>query len=212
MIIRVTAIVCLALVGILILYLPSAHPPERFLMQVRVEHEQNQRLWGGDSAVRIMARALTLYQGSQDTSPIPHALAANQAGQGSPVNAAVAAQMNVITGRFFSNTYFKSIDTLLLMALYRVSALIEWLPASSVFVLVALFDGLVRRAVKVKQFEQHSPELFSFYAAILIMVLCGTVVVFVVPVTLPSAALAGVPIAVGVCGGLSIAHFHRRGS
>ena len=37
--IRVVAVVSLLCLLVLVLYLPSAHPPERFLAQLRIEHQ-----------------------------------------------------------------------------------------------------------------------------------------------------------------------------
>ena len=41
------------------LYLPSANPPERFLQQMRIEHELNVTFWGEDHAHQILERSLS---------------------------------------------------------------------------------------------------------------------------------------------------------
>ena len=45
MIIRVVWTSSLILLLILVLYLPSAHPPERFITQLSVEHERYRPFW-----------------------------------------------------------------------------------------------------------------------------------------------------------------------
>ena len=51
MIIRVVSTISLILLLILVLYLPSAHPPEHFISQLSIEHERNSAFWGEEHAV-----------------------------------------------------------------------------------------------------------------------------------------------------------------
>ena len=51
--IRIVAIASLMALLVLVLYLPSAHPPERFVAQLRVEHEQITRFWSAQHAENI---------------------------------------------------------------------------------------------------------------------------------------------------------------
>ena len=53
--IRVVAVVSLVCLLVLVLYLPSAHPPERFLAQLRTEHEATAAYWGDAPALRILS-------------------------------------------------------------------------------------------------------------------------------------------------------------
>jgi hypothetical protein len=79
-----------------------------------------------------------------------------------------------------------------------------------VFVLAALLDGFIRRIVKSNEFLQHKAELFALHASLAILIACGAVVAFVLPVTVHPLVLALVPAAIGVFGSLAVANYHRR--
>lgn len=209
MIIRIVSTLSLVFLLIMVLYLPAAHPPERFINQLRIEHELNAEFWGNEYALRILSRMLDLHADRQQASPIPQTFTNAQAP--SQVDAAVATQMAQMTSRLTNNQYFKSLDTLLALATYRFSVFAEWLPFLLVFVFAAVFDGAVRRIVKSKEFLQHNPEMYALYVSAAIMIVCGTVVAFVIPVTLHPVLLAAVPVCVGILASLAVADFHRRG-
>jgi hypothetical protein len=209
MIIRVVSTVSLVLLLILVLYLPSAHPPERFIAQLSTEHERNSAFWGEERALRILSRMLELQTQAKEASPIPDTLANGQTR--SSVDTATASEVSQMNTRLFSNTYFKSIGALFALATYRFSTFVEWLPYLSVFVLAALLDGCIRRIVKSKEFLQHNPELFALHASLVILVACGTVVSFVLPVAIHPHLLALVPAGIGIFGSLAVANYHHRG-
>jgi uncharacterized membrane protein len=119
--------------------------------------------------------------------------------------------MSQMSVRLFNNQYFKSIGALFALATYRFSAFVEWLPYLSVFVLAAFLDGFIRRIVKSKEFLQHNPELFALHASLVILIACGTVVAFVLPVTVHPLLLALVPASIGIFGSLAVANYHHRG-
>ena len=208
MIIRVVSTISLILLLILVLYLPSAYPPEHFTSQLDIEHERNRAFWGADHALRILSRMLELHTDAKQASPIPVTLAAELRNQ---VDSVTSSQMSQMSTRLFNNQYFKSIGALFALATYRFSAFVEWLPYLSVFVFAAFLDGFIRRIVKSKEFIQHNPELFALHASLVILVACGTVVTFVLPVTVNPLLLALVPASVGIFGSLAIANYHHRG-
>ena len=209
MIIRVVSTVSLILLLILVLYLPSANPPERFIGQLSVEHERNSAFWGEGHALRILSRMLAIHADAKQSSPIPDSLA--PAEPRSQVDSATASQMSQMSTRLFNNQYFKSIGALFALATYRLSAFVEWLPYVSVFVIAAFLDGFIRRIVKSKEFLQHNPELFALHASLVILIACGTIVAFVVPVTVHPLLLALVPASIGIFGSLAVANYHHRG-
>lgn len=209
MIIRVVAVISLVSLLIMVLYLPSAHPPEHFLSQLHAEHDRNAEFWGNDFALRILARMLDFNEETKQASPIPATLA--NASAPSPVDAAVAMQISQMNARLFSNPYFRSLDALRTLATYRFAAFAEWLPYLLVFVFASLGDGHARRIVKSKEFLQHNPEMVALYVCMIILLACGTVLAFVMPVMLHPVFLAVVPISIGVLAGLAVANFHRRG-
>ncbi|WP_428422693.1 DUF4400 domain-containing protein [Methylibium sp.] len=206
--IRIVAIASLMALLILVLYLPSAHPPERFVAQLRVEHGQTTRFWSAQHAENILTRTLDAQNSAGQFSPIPNL---RQAPDPSRIDSAVASEMSAVNARLFNSPYFRSIDALLLLATYRCFMLLEWLPWLVAFCAAALFDGAVLRAVKAKQFAHHDPEMFALHVCAAIVVACGTVIALVLPVTLPALLLPGVPAGIAVFAAGALGNFHRRG-
>ena len=206
--IRLISTVSLLALVVLVLYLPSAYPPERFLTQLRVEHELTTAFWGHESALRILSRMLDLQATTKEVSPIPSLADAPAV---TAIDLTMAKQMTDVNSRLLNNAYFRSIDTLFALATYRLSALLESLPLLALFVAAALFDGYVLRIVRSKEFIQHAPERFALYACATIMLACATVVALVAPLTIPPLALCIVPIVLSVFVSRAIANYHRRG-
>lgn len=205
--IRAVAVVSLVLLLVLVLYVPSAHPPERFLAQLRSEHEAALEFWGAEPALAMLDRAMQMQSGAAKVSPIP---ALRDMPRTSGVHGAVASEMASVNQRLFHNAYFRSVDALLMLASYRLSVLLQWLPWLLPLVLVAGTDGALVRVIRAKEFLQHDPEMFAVWCSLLIITLCATVIAFVLPVSMHPMALAGFPIAVAVLLGRAITHFHRR--
>lgn len=205
--IRAVAVVSLVLLLVLVLYVPSAHPPERFLGQLRIEHETAIAFWGPEPAYRMLDRAMRLQSDAAKASPLP---AARDMPRTSGVNGAVAIEMASVNQRLFNNAYFRSVDALLMLASYRLSSLLEWLPWLLPLVLVAGTDGALVRVIRAKEFLQHDPEMFAVWCSLLIIAACATIVAFVLPVPLHPVTLAGFPIAMAVLLGRAITQFHRR--
>lgn len=203
--IRIVATVSLLALLVLVLYLPSAYPPEHFIDRLRTEHALTVEFWGRDHATRILSRMLDWKVAVEQASPVPPPTDAPN-----PIDLAVARQMADVNHRLFNNFYFRSIDTLLALATYRLSVLVEWLPSPLVFMLASLFDGFLMRIVKAKEFRQHNPEIFAVHVCAAIMTACATVLAFVLPVTLHPLVLSIVPIAIGVFANRALADFHLR--
>lgn len=206
--IRAVAVVSLLILLVLVLYVPAAHPPERFLAQLHTEHEAASAYWGGEPAARMLNRALRMQETTAEVAPIP---AATDAPSSPGINAAVSREMSSVNQRLFNNAYFRAVDALLLLASYRLATLLEWLPELTVFVLAALVDGGFARLIKAKEFLLHDPELFALYASLGIMSLCAAVIGLVLPVTLHPMLLPAIPLVVGLLAGRAVGCFHRRG-
>lgn len=205
--IRVVAVVSLTALLILVLYLPSAHPPERFVAQLRTEQEQTARFWTAQHAEHILNRTLDVQESAGPFSPIP---TIRQAPDPNRVDSAVATEMSAVNTRLFNSPYFRSIDALLLLATYRLFTLLEWVPWLLAFSMAALFDGAVLRTVKAKQFAHHNPEVFALHVCAAIVLACGTVITLVLPLTLPAMLLPSVPVVMAVFAAGALGNFHRR--
>ena len=205
--IRVVTIAALLCLLVLVLYLPSAHPPERFLAQIRIEHHAMEEIWGETPALRILDRALGLQGAAREATPIPPTAGASAA---SGVDGAVAREMASVNQRLFGNSYFRAIDALVLLAAFRLSAMLEWLPWLVAGALAALVDGGIVRLIKAKEFRHHDPELFALFAGLAITAACAAVVALVLPVTMPPLLIPVVPVGVAAFAALALANFHRR--
>lgn len=206
---RGIAAVCVVLVTVFVLYVPSAHPPAYFVEQLRFEHNSTVAFWGQDHAMRILARMLALRSHVKDASPVAQPVERVEAG--SPVNAALTSQVVQVTTRLYSNEYFNAVEALLVLASYRYAELVEWLGALAILIPVIWFDALVRRIVKSKEFLHHNPEVYGLHLCFLILLLGATIIAFVLPAALPPWTWALMPIGFAFFSGFAIANFHRRG-
>lgn len=206
--IRALTILSLVILLVLVLYIPSAHPPERFLEQLRAEHKAAAVYWGNETAIHMLDRAVRMQDATTGVTPIP---AAKDAPSIAAVDGAVSREMGLANQRLFNNPYFRSVDALLLLACYRLSTLFEWFPWLSISILAAILDGGFTRLIKAKEFLQHDPEMFALYASAGIITLCATVIGFVLPLTLPPWLLPYSPVLIGILVGRALGCFHRRG-
>lgn len=205
--IRCTAILSLTAVLLLLLYLPSAHPPEQFLAQLRTEHETLSVFWNSTRAERVLDRTLrsaTLLEGL-----VPHAQPPLKSTQAPPEFPA-ADELSALSARLVTSQYFRSLDALLHLARYRFFCLAEWLPPLIVFGGVVMTDALVRRSIKARQFGHHNPEAFAAYAVGAVILLGGIAVLSVLPVTVSPWLMPIVHIALYVLLASAIGQFHRR--
>lgn len=206
--IRAVAVLSLVSLLVLVLYLPSAHPPERFLVQLRAEHQAASQFWGDEPAMRMLSRALSVQDTARQASPVPSSADAPVLGA---VDGAVAQEMASVNQRLFNNTYFRSIDALFLLASFRLATLLEWLPWLLAFTVAVVADGSFARLIKSKEFLQHDPEMFALYACAAIVAVCAAVLGLVAPLALHPLVMPSVPLVVSVLLGRAVGSFHRRG-
>ena len=128
----------------------------------------------------------------------------------SGVDGAVAREMASVNQRLFGNSYFRAIDALVLLAAFRASAILEWLPWMAAFLVAAMADGAISRVIKSKEFLHHDPERFALYASMSILLACAAVVALVLPVGVHPLVSPIVVATLAVLWGRSIAHFHKR--
>ena len=88
---------------------------------------------------------------------------------------------------------------------------IGFLAGVKAFTAAVLLDGYIVRQIKAKEFRQHDPELFALYTCGAIVLVCATVVGFVVPFTLHPLTMPCVPLVVSLLLSRALGSFHRRG-
>jgi hypothetical protein len=207
-VIRVVIIASLTALLALVLYLPSAYPGQRFIAQLRAEHLQLAAFWDTRRAERILARSIDAQAATAQRAPIPNARDAPAPGA---IHNAVASEMSAANARLFNSPYFRSVDALLLLASYRAFAMLEWLPWLALFGVAAMADAVVVRSIKARQFGHHNPEAFAACAAGAVLLACGMLITFVLPINLPPLTAPGVLIALSVLTTGAVGNFHRRG-
>lgn len=205
--IRGVLVVSLTTLLVLVLYLPSAYPPQRFIAELRTEHAQLAAFWSVERAERVLIRALDIQAATAQHIPIPDVRAASTL---ATMQSAVAAEMSAVNARLFDSPYFRSVDALLLLASYRLFATLEWLPSLALFAAAATLDAGVVRSIKARQFGHHDPEAFAACAAGTVVLVCGTLVAFVLPATLPPWMMLALPIAMIVLAAGAMRNVHRR--
>ena len=209
MIIRGTALTCLVILLISVLYFPSAYTPEYFLQQVRIEHALEAELWGQKHALDVLDTTLSIHAGATVESVLPSGFI--DTGPPSPIDAPLARKFNELSERVRSNQYFSSIEALLLLATYRYVALLHGLTIPLFFCVAAISDGFLRRAVKAKQFQHYNPEVFAASAAAAVLVVGVIALALVGPWTANPIIWSGAPLLIGILGRSVVANFHSRG-
>lgn len=206
--IRAVAVLSLVSLLIMVLYLPSAHPPERFLAQLRDEHRAAARFWGDQPAMRMLSRALIFQDSARQVSPVP---SPGDAPAPDAVDVAVAREMASVNERLFNNGYFRSIDALFLLASFRLASLLEWLPWLLAFTVAVVADGCFARIIKSKEFVQHNPEVFALHSCASIVAVCAFVLALVAPLTLHPLVMPCAPLPISLFVSRAAGNFHRRG-
>lgn len=189
------------------LYLPSAYPPERFVEQIRIEHDLNVDFWGEQRAHQLLQRSLALY--ARQDELVPAAFASTPGVATTDANAAVAQQMSEVLERLFRNRYTQAFDAQLLLAAYRLSGLLQWSRWIAVFGLIACFDGYLVRLIRSKEFLEHSPMHFALCAMGATLALALALLLLVMPVSVYPLLLGCVSLALATLVAMAISHFHR---
>ena len=163
----------------IVLYLPSAVPAERFLQVLRAEHSVNSEVWGVAASNRVLSRMLDVQQVATSVSAPP--AQSVQVAQQPGVNLAMANGVSQMSKRMFDNPYFRSIDSLLVLVSYRLSAVVEMLPVLAIFALICFVDGYVLRMVRAKEFVAHNAEIFGASGVLAIVVFCAVLLAMFLP-------------------------------
>ena len=171
--IRFLLLATLAAIFCIVFYLPSKLGPEAFARTMSEEVRVVEEVWGEDVADRVHARALSLQQASQGLIVEPP----DSKRSAAPPNAVDSAIV-----RLLGSTYFRSIQSLLSLACYRLSCAFELAPALLAFLLAATVDGSVIRVVRSKELVAHSAERFSASLAAGFLLGLGVIISWFLPI------------------------------
>lgn len=204
--IRIVAIASLAATLILALWLPSAFPAARFLAQLRADHSAASDLWGPQVAAEMLDRTTRTIEATPRLLPGP----ASADVPGHPLDTAVSREMTTVGQRLFDNAYFRSIEALMLLALFRAGAIGHALPWLLPFVLATMVDGQLSRLRKSREFRRHDPEVFALAVTGAIFVACASFVALLLPIDIPALAWPAAPLVAGWLLAVALASFHHR--
>jgi hypothetical protein len=202
--IRATAIASLVVALVLALYLPSAHPPSRFLAHLKADHVAAAKLWGMERAGQMLDGALTTLESAPRQPP---GLATSSNGA---LDTAVSKEMSTVGQRLFDNAYVRSIEALLAMSLFRIGLIVHSLPWLVHFIAATLMDGQLSRLRKAREFRQHDPERFAIAMTGTIVVACGTFTALLMPLDVPVLVWAAAPLVAAWLFAGALACFHYR--
>ena len=203
--IRIVTITSLVSLLMLVLYLPSARPAHAFLAQIRNEHAALTGFWGRAHAFVMLQTMLDLQAGSPHAPP----LMASATVRSTP-ETKVQKEVSAVSERLLKNEYFLSLNALVLLATYRIAVILHLLPGIVPFLMAAVADGLVRRAVKGTDFSGHNPEVFSACVCGAILSACLGVIACVIPAPLPPPLMPALLGGLGVFANLGLANYHKR--
>jgi hypothetical protein len=205
--IRGVAVISLLSLLILVLYLPAAHPPERFLQQLRLEMGRCAEFWGEAVATDMLDRAMGMQTSARGVTALPPS---HDAPSTKSLEGAVATEMGAVNQRLFNNAYFRSVEALFMLASFRLAMMLQWLPWLSLLAAPLALDGHWHRVIKAKEFRQHDPEMFAIWACFGITGACATVLGLVFPITLHPLVMPGAPLPILALVGMAWRSYHRR--
>ena len=201
--IRLTVIVSLSVLLILVLYLPSAFPPQRFVAQIRAEHIASADCWGNPYARRVLSR-LFEYQAALAAQPASIHV---QDVQVDPVTRPVANSLGQVRSQLFQSSYFRSLDMLTMLALYRLAGIVQWWSTFAVLMMAFIVDAMVRRRIKRLEFARPHPEWFAAAMGLAILLICLLAVACVLPVQLSPLLLPAMLGGVAWLAGQIVVHY-----
>ncbi len=193
--IRAVVVASLSALLLLVLYLPSAHPPEQFVAVLRKEHQATVEAWGWRPAESILERTLRWQQVSDGWAPLPTKAAAVPIPV-DPMAGAVGQEMNAVQQRLLRNDYFRAIDALVLLATHRLAALLHWWPGLLPVVVASWIDAFQRRRVRARVLAGDRPERFALWGSLCVGIACAGWLAMVWPVALPPVLWPGLAVAV----------------
>ncbi|GAB2855696.1 hypothetical protein GCM10027277_25320 [Pseudoduganella ginsengisoli] len=201
----IRAVTIASLVGLLllVLYLPAVAPPSAFFGRIRAEHGQQGAAWGQAHARQALERALSIAE-----RPVAAPMIGTDTGAGKGMAMTAAGrQFDTVGRRLLDSDYLRSVNALLLLAAFRLAALVQLAPGFLLLACACVADGLVRRRVKSLEFSRHHPEVWTASVCAGCLAVCTVVITAVLPAAVP-VVLA--PLMVGsacVCTAIAIANY-----
>lgn len=192
----------------LLFYLPSAYEGATFIERIRVEYDESVEHWGEEHALGALSAAAGLHA-TQRKPPAPGTVQSSVPRVG--VDNAAAQRLAQASERLVNNQYVRSINALLSLFIYRLVATLSLYPLGLLFLIAGLADGLAVRKIRARELGLHDPEVFATFGAATAFILCGTAIMFLLPIHIHPLLLLLPPIFASACLNQVVANYRARG-
>lgn len=201
------AFICFLVVATFVLYVPTTRDAQGFLAELKNEYATTAERWGERHATAVLERAfeLDVLLGRVNMSIVVPAARGVTHPHESPLSTAIARAQN----GFLGSDYVRSVKAMSFLALYRLSGLLETLPVSLWIFVAAIVDGAVTRTVKSKEFGTHSPEVFGVNIIAAVLILSGSIMLLVLPLTISPLIVFMLPLLLAIALRFVVANYHK---
>lgn len=190
--VRLLAILLLGLT-LMVLYIPSAHPPEFFYDLLGKEYALHIAQQGEHTGDDALAATLAMDPLLGAAVPLmPKGIPPLRGPSGES-----GRKLAETIGSALESEYARSFNAYYLLVGFRARCLATAIVPLLAFAVVACYDGWLRRRIKAETFSLHNPEIFSV-AALLVVAMFGAAVVSVLcPVLLPPSLIVALLLGAG---------------
>jgi len=195
MLTRFVIIVSLALCAIFFFVAPSRYTADDFRSVIVQEHGLNAAFFGEAHASRVLA-LLDQFRSTM-AGPSVHNESGAAAAHGAPA-------------QFSKSAYGQAMDAMFLLAVYRLSYFLEFLPLFLPFLIVFIIDGFCARSVRAREFVPHSPAMYGSVLFLLVCVCALIVIAFSLPFALHPLVLACCPVIASCLAGIAVGNYHKH--
>ncbi|MBX7132646.1 MAG: DUF4400 domain-containing protein [Fimbriimonadaceae bacterium] len=204
---RIVAIGTMLVFLALLFYLPSAYDGVAFIERIRVEYDESVEHWGEQHALVALSAASGL-QETERKAPAPNAHLSPVPRVG--IDNAAAQRLAQASERLVNNQYVRSINALLALFVYRLVATLSLFPLGVLILFASLGDGMAVRKIRARELGLHDPEIFATFGAAAAFVVCGTAILFLLPIHIHPLLLLLPPIFAAVCLNQVVANYRAR--
>lgn len=190
---------------VLVFYLPSVYPAQRFATQLLHDRSALNASWHPQAAVNVLQRYWRWKLVPLATAHTTHDPGPSSAAE----NPELKKTLSEVRTRVMGNPYFGSFRAMLDLAVYRWATLLEWLPLVLAPGVAMIVDGGVTRKIQAHGFTAHNPEALALATVSLILTLTLQAAATVVPLTLHPWLLPGCQMITFLSLARMLAHYHH---
>ncbi len=195
MLTRILVVIAMAICLATLVAAPSRYTADEFRATIVNEHGLFAAVFGEHHAASVLERTDQLRR--LVGGPTVHHEDGGLSAHGAPT-------------QFNKSNYGQAVDAMLLLAGYRASYYIEFLPLLLPFLVVFIIDGLTTRSVRAREFLPHSPGVYGLLLFLMVAVLSGTFVAICLPWVVHPLWLMLSPVFLAFLAGRATANYHKH--